>query len=824
MKDKIIKIKDNSMVYFDDKVLGIDGENLQGKIIFYFENFKNGVAWLEFEKEDGTKKYIPMNKVNETYEVEIKSSLLSNTSILYLQLRITEDEDVNGIPVFKSNKFYMNVLSSINATSTIEDDYPNILDVLNNKQDKLEAGENITIEDNVISADIKGIAYEKDVDEKDAETLKSAKKYTDDEVEKVKEEKVDKVKGKDLSSNDFTNAYKKKLDELNNYNDTALKEQIENINEEQKDQNTEIEKIKEENIKLKSQIPNGQASGNSIHIEDSSDLEFDWKLNGGHKQETREGSNLLDFNVKQNSNNVTINDDGTITINGSGGFSLVFKEIALKAGTTYYEKYEVISGSVKNTIDGISIFMEPTSKRFIEADTFEAFSVEEDKNVKSIWVHVNAVFTNAKIKIWANTDKSDFEQYGASPSPDYSSEIKTVGSNVNLADKDNITKLYFNQNQISIGATSKTMVENCLPNTTYVISKIKSTKFRVCTTNKTPQANENIVDYIYNDSGDKITITTSDKAKYMCIYFYDSATDTLDEQDILDSIKIEKGKVATPYSPYNQGSVEVNIENKNIFDNLYTTITKDGITVTKNNDGTLTLNGTNATSWLEHKTQSYIMPVQQEMLEGDYIEDVEHHEWGKLVLTGEEIILRYSTNTSDVYRFAIQNIDIPNQEPTVKSLVFCNILKNVTAMQTYLGTEGISGYKFQIIAYIKKCETMTIEEFKAWLKEKYDSGNPVVVYYKLAEPVNLELTSEQKAIREKQLCTYKNITNINLSDELASIDVTYKKDLEAEHNKLQEKNDNLQSQIDEIKQLLSTTQTSALLLDNLQKDIEMEVE
>lgn len=63
-------------------------------------------------------------------------------------------------------------------------------------------------------------------------------------------------------------------------------------------------------------------------------------------------------------------------------------------------------------------------------------------------------------------------------------------------------------------------------------------------------------------------------------------------------------------------------------------------------------------------------------------------------------------------------------------------------------TEGISGYKFQIIAYIKKCETMTIEEFKAWLKEKYDSGNPVVVYYKLAEPVNLELTSEQKAIRE----------------------------------------------------------------------------
>ena len=52
---------------------------------------------------------------------------------------------------------------------------------------------------------------------------------------------------------------------------------------------------------------------------------------------------------------------------------------------------------------------------------------------------------------------------------------------------------------------------------------------------------------------------------------------------------------------------------------------------------------------------------------------------------------------------------------------------------------------------------------------------------------------------------------------LASIDVEYKKDLETEHNKLQ-------NEIDEIKQLISTTETSALLLDNLQKDVESEVE
>lgn len=169
------------------KVLGIDGENLQGKIIFYFENFKNGVAWLEFEKEDGTKKYIPMDKVNETYEVEIKPSLLSDTSIIYLQLRITEDENENGIPVFKSKKFYMNILDSINATSTIEEDYPDILDVLNNKQDKLKAGKNITIGNNVISANFKETADKEYVDNQDKDILKSAKEYADNQVPNVVE-------------------------------------------------------------------------------------------------------------------------------------------------------------------------------------------------------------------------------------------------------------------------------------------------------------------------------------------------------------------------------------------------------------------------------------------------------------------------------------------------------------------------------------------------------------------------------------------------------------------------------------------------------------
>ena len=181
-KDINIKVLSNSMIILDKTILGINGENLQGKIIFNFEKFIDGVAWLEIEKETGEKGYIQMTKENETYTLEIKSSLLNQAGYIYMQLRITQDENVNGIPVFKSKKFYVEVLNAINATATIEDDYPNIIDIVNTKQDKLTAGENITIKDNVISANIEGTVNKTYVDEQDTKTLESAKQYADNQV------------------------------------------------------------------------------------------------------------------------------------------------------------------------------------------------------------------------------------------------------------------------------------------------------------------------------------------------------------------------------------------------------------------------------------------------------------------------------------------------------------------------------------------------------------------------------------------------------------------------------------------------------------------
>ena len=136
---------------------------------------------------------------------------------------------------------------------------------------------------------------------------------------------------------------------------------------------------------------------------------------------------------------------------------------------------------------------------------------------------------------------------------------------------------------------------------------------------------------------------------------------------------------------------------------------------------------------------------------------------------------------------------------------------------SYDDVVGVSDIKQTINVMLSDTTITTLQQFKEKLKELYNAGTPIIIYYELATPVNLELTEEQKSIRDTKLYTYKNITNIDVDNELASIDVEYKKDPTTEH-------DDLQNQIDEIKQLLSTTQTSALLLDNLQKDVESEVE
>lgn len=91
-----------------------------------------------------------------------------------------------------------------------------------------------------------------------------------------------------------------------------------NDSEELRQENIEI---KAENRRLKNDINNiallGQVEGESVDLEDSSEARFNkFEIGGNHKQETREGYNLLNLSTlkgkieTKNGVTYTVNDDG----------------------------------------------------------------------------------------------------------------------------------------------------------------------------------------------------------------------------------------------------------------------------------------------------------------------------------------------------------------------------------------------------------------------------------------------------------------------------------------------------------------------------------
>lgn len=181
--------------------------------------------------------------------------------------------------------------------------------------------------------------------------------------------------------------------------------------------------------------------------------------------------------------------------------------------------------------------------------------------------------------------------------------------------------------------------------------------------------------------------------------------------------------------------------------------------------------GDSASEIVEQSSQTAIMPLQQEMLEGDYVADVEHHEWGEYMLTGNETNISRSGSVNGITQFNIAKIVYKNpntEEITARSNYFLGVKwdKSWTIDNCICNTTD--GYSIRIMT----SEYTTVEDFKTWLKSKYDEGSPVIIYYKLATPVNLELTSEQKAIQSTLKPAYADITNIYATEDLPILKVS----------------------------------------------------
>ena len=123
----------------DYDFLGVAGENNIEQIVFKLSAFIDGEAILEIEKYNKEGKlethYFELQKQDESYLFEVKSSLLDVAKDVKMQLHITTANE----EVFKSNIFTMKVREAINATNTIPEEYESWIDSANAKIAQMQA-------------------------------------------------------------------------------------------------------------------------------------------------------------------------------------------------------------------------------------------------------------------------------------------------------------------------------------------------------------------------------------------------------------------------------------------------------------------------------------------------------------------------------------------------------------------------------------------------------------------------------------------------------------------------------------------------------------
>ena len=609
----------------------------------------------------------------------------------------------------------------------------------------------------------------------------------------------------------------------------------------------------------------GQASGEYIHVEDSSNCRAKIGIGGNHEQETRSGKNYLNTLVKYKAGEkVTVdgityifNEDGSITCNGTATADSVL---------TFSSNLQTINGSGKKIVGMITGTQVPAKLSILaytsdwSKNTFELLS-SVNKNI-TINMQENIDYTIFRIIAYKGTTLNNqtiyyqildtsvndltYEQYGVSPSPDYQSPVKTVGSNVNLFDKDNMTigKIWNGTTLLDsdVGNASpkipvtagKTYIRNAGYSSNYIIKE-----------------NNSVVDV----QGGTNAITMPEDAKYWMFNI---------PKDIdINTIKAEEGSISTPQSKYGQGCVKVTKCNKNLLDssilenkildsktgsattntswkasdfiqinsgiynfswksssnyfqvticfydrnknflsgiswaiaNVYsksfevdentTFIRVSYSTIISgkeaNREKIILEQNSTETDYEQHEEQSYIIPVQSEMLEGDYFDfdnEEEVHCWNKLVLNGTENDSNFSVESNGEYTVINCLNILENGKKVDENKILCD--KLVSKYGDTSNTEHIrnasSNYPNNIVIYIKssRLEKSTVAAFK-----KYLSTNNIIIYYKTATEKRIAFTDEQKAVAKElsNARTYKNVTNIT-TDSKAILSLDYAKDLE----------------------------------------------
>ena len=612
----------------------------------------------------------------------------------------------------------------------------------------------------------------------------------------------------------------------------------------------------------------GEIIGQEISVNVPKNMKAQVIPQGNSYQATREGYNILPPFESTTLNGITYtkNENGTITVKGTATDNSFYKqEVSLKAGDY------ILTGSPSGAEDN-KYCIQATGYGLGDFGEGQSFKLEQDTIVPirlMVWSGITVNNLVFKPMIVKGTEKKDYEQYGVSPSLDYPSEVEAVGDNINIFDDtvEKVTSIINDSgNEVADTGTNDFYKQIIIPDSKkYIMSYEKNNQgfvrmayYNGDTFISRQYSNQNGFIFTVPDNCNKI----------------DCRTNAGTNNEIkFTNLKIEKGEVATSYSPYNQGSVKIVKSNKNLlsfeyktgngitFDKnritiidptgylhagktlvggnsflsgkkvIFTTISNGTISGTLdftvhtnkvqyrfqkkhttgiyNNDikseGFMFANDeyitsifvytTGATSnltidvqvsiadedFIEHQGNAYSLPIQKPFYKiGDYADAFikqnnkwyEKHYIKELSLTGDdsETWTAKITDTFSKYQWSRALSDKLN---ILNSQIFCTHFKQITVAQSdALNIEGIANglypdYSLMIVTDKIK----SLADFKTKLKELYESGNPIKIYYILKTPELIECTEEQTQILEQlnNLYLYEGINYLYSTDEISPI-------------------------------------------------------
>lgn len=576
-----------------------------------------------------------------------------------------------------------------------------------------------------------------------------------------------------------------------------------------------------------------EEEGKNISIESANLPAIEVSIEGESRQATRSGKNRANLTRDTFTNNgvtFTNNGDGTYTLNGTAtagmdnNLLLTEKHFEVSPNNFYRLSIKEFNGSMSgNGFALANLKIEEKITWGWIGSTTHAKKPEAIGTIVMInyYIGQGAIFNNYKIGIQmevvdsATAGASSWEQYGASPSPDYLSEIE------NLEGENKVKEINWKQMpSITTGATV-TNVDGY--GTEYI--NVNNTKQYIFS--YLGIAGSKYIVYYDKDKnflGYNTNLQINNFAKWNETRYVRLRVDC--SQDSVTAFQLEEGTVATPYAPYN--SLEIKDIGKNLYagneitiNGTYSSNTSVDLGSRYLSKGTYTISLTNSlpnncyiylgasgsiatairdkatftlteeqnvpmrlivkagtysnfttkimiekgkvvTDYEPYKQQTEYFPLSegQKLYKSSYLADNGiHHKRKQVVLDGTETgwyMLANQTGTNTSY-FAI-----PKSDMKKASTLICDKFINRSVWNT--DEEGIQSIIDNYIRLrINTSRASTVAELKTWL-----SNNPITVEYELAEEEIVPYTETQKEAWEKikNMILYKGTNHISCTGKL----------------------------------------------------------